>query len=127
MTSSTATRLLKSALLALANIDAIKAAVSSEDLAEYPEFANLMATSGGGLDWKSYKVTGADGYITTLWNITGDNRNPPESPRGPILLQHGWWSDGTGWMARSDATSNAFPTKLHELGFDVWISNNRGV
>ena len=29
-------------------------------------------------------------------------------------------------MARSDASSNAFPTKLHELGFDVWISNARG-
>ena len=73
--SSTATRLLKSALLALANIDAIRAAVSNADLDEYPEFAEMMATAGGNLDWKSYKVTGTDGYITTLWNITGDNNN----------------------------------------------------
>ena len=112
MTSTT--RLLKAALLAIANLDAIRAANSAADIAEFPYFADLMLTAGEGLDWMSYKATSADGYITTLWRITGANSvSNRDAPRGPILLQHGMYSDGTAWMERTDSTSAAFPIKLH--------------
>ena len=120
-------RILKAALAAIANLEAVRAVVSQADLTDYPEFAALMMTAGEGLDWKSYKVTSDDGYITTLWRITGDNNvRTRDAPRGPVLLQHGIYSDGCGWLERSDASSAAFPTKLHHLGYDVWIANNRG-
>jgi len=75
----------------------------------------------------AYKATSANGYITTLWRITGVNSAAlRDAPRGPILLQHGMYSDGTAWMERTDSTSAAFPIRLHQLGYDVWIANSRG-
>ena len=36
------------------------------------------------------------------------------------------YSDGTGWMERTDTVAAAFPVQLHNLGYDVWIANSRG-
>jgi len=121
--------ILKAALVALTNLTIAQASHNSRnDSALYPDFAALMQTAGDDLDWKAFEATSDDGYITTLWRITGTNgaRSPRESPRGPILLQHGIWSDAQSWMERSDSTSAALPVKLFNLGFDVWIANGRG-
>lgn len=108
MTSTS--RILQSALLGLANLHAIQAVVSNDDLVAYPYFAQLMQTAGGGLDWQSHKATSSDGYITNMWRITGDNSVAArDAPLGPVLLTHGMYSDGTGWMERTDEASLAFP------------------
>ena len=100
--------------------------VSQEDLLAFPEFAEKMTMAGKGLDWEAHELTTPDGYILTLWRITGDNSVMRPSTRGPVLLEHGIYSDGLAWMERSDAASPCFPVMLFEMGFDVWIANTRG-
>lgn len=126
MTTSNVGRILRSALVGMANLVAVKAVVSSQDLADYPYFAQLMQEAGEGLDWQSHKATSTDGYITTLWRITGANGERRDAPLGPVLLTHGMYSDGSGWMERTDGALSAFPVQLHNMGYDVWISNARG-
>ena len=126
-----APRLLQAALAAIANFEAVKAVVSMQDQLEFPEFAAIMqSTAGNNLDWKSYKATSEDGYITSLLRITGQNvsgsQTLREATRGPILLQHGMYGDCNSWMERSDSSSAAMPVKLYEMGFDVWIACARG-
>ena len=41
----------------------------------------------------------------------------------PVLLQHGLISSAETWVANGE---NAWPVKLLEAGYDVWLGNNRG-
>lgn len=127
MRSNISTQLAKAGLFTLASLQAsVNAAVSADDLAAYPEFAAAMTTAGDDLDWRSYQVTTASGYVLTLWRITGSNDVPRLAPKGPVVLEHGIFSDGLSWMNRTDEETAAFPVKLYELGYDVWICNDRG-
>lgn len=118
--------LLKASLVAFSFIEVCSAAVSQADLDAYPEFAATMATAGNNYDWASYQVTTEDGYVLSLWRVTGSNETPVASSRGPILLSHGDASDGLSWFNRDDLESAAYPVKLFDMGFDVWIANARG-
>ena len=62
----------------------------------------------------------------TVFRITGNNAEIPASSRGPLLLQHGIFSDVQSWFNRSDDGAAAFPVQLFELGFDVWVAAARG-
>lgn len=67
-----------------------------------------------------------DGYLLTLYRITGNNDAVPACTRGPILLDHGSYDEGLSWMQRSVTDNIAYPVQLFEMGFDVWINNTRG-
>ena len=55
--------MLKGALSALALIDTrAKAAISQDDLLAFPEFADVMASSGMGYEWVSHTVISRKGY-----------------------------------------------------------------
>ena len=104
----------------------MQATVSAADIAAYPEFAAAMDAGGNGHDWRSYQVETSTGHILTVFRITGDNAAIPASSRGPLLLQHGLFSNACSWFERSDNLSAAYPVQLFELGFDVWVAAGRG-
>ena len=110
--SNIVSKMLKAGLAAATFIEACEAVISEEDKLAYPEFAAAMEIAGNNLDWKSYKATSSDGYILTLWRITVDNASIPNALRGPVFLEHGFYSDGLSWMERDDLTSAAYPVKL---------------
>ena len=105
-------KLLKAGLAAVTFIEACEAVVSDADKLAYPEFAAAMETAGNNFDWRSHQTTTSDGYILTAWRITVDNASIPDAARGPVLLEHGFYSDGLSWMERDDVTSAAYPVKL---------------
>jgi hypothetical protein len=110
--SNIVSKMLKAGLAAVTFIKACEAVVSDADKLAYPEFALAMETACDNLDWKSYQVTTTDGFILTVWRITMDNMSIPDAARGPVLLEHGFYSDGLSWMERDDVTSVAYPCKL---------------
>jgi lysosomal acid lipase/cholesteryl ester hydrolase len=71
-----------------------------------------------------HKVTTDDGYILTVYRITGSRSSPPSSKKPPVFLNHGLFANGHIWMLQHGSRSLAF--KLADNGFDVWIGNSRG-
>lgn len=118
--------MVKAGTLALASLNAVQAVVSQEDLEAFPGFAAAMLECGSGNDWRSYTVTNEAGYQLNLLRITGDNDNRPAAPRGPLLMEHGFYNDIDDWMKRTDETNECLPIELFDLGFDVWIDAVRG-
>ena len=43
-----------------------------------------------------------------------------------MLLQHGFLTDSISWFDVSDDSKPAFPVRMFQEGFDVWLGNNRG-
>jgi len=46
--------------------------------------------------------------------------------RGPIVLQHGSFFNSEVWYTVNDPSDLAYPNRLYDEGFDVWIMNWRG-
>ncbi|KYB27895.1 lipase member J [Tribolium castaneum] len=67
--------------------------------------------------FEHHKVTTEDGYILGLFRI------PQTSPKGVILLQHGFVQDARSWLSQYNE-SVAF--WFWKAGYDVWLSNSRG-
>ena len=118
------------ALSFLAVEDMVNAASSPEDAAAYPDFAWAMENRGGDYFWRSHKVETTDGYILTMFEITGDEQNRKikhQGKKGPLLLQHGYSSDSITWLNRlTDENELAIGSQLFEDGFSVWFGNVRG-
>ena len=84
--------------------------------------------------WEPFEVTTDDGYILTLFHITGTQDDGPFTPtKEPVLLQHGHMMDAASWMNDYHAnkpwlysTCKPMPMQLADLGYDVWMGNNRG-
>ena len=118
------------ALSYLAAENLVNAASSPEDAAAYPDFAWAMANRGGDYFWRSHKMTTTDGYVLTMFEITGDVNNQPiqgQGESGPLLLQHGFSSDSITWVNRlTDENELAIGSQLFEDGFSVWFGNIRG-
>lgn len=92
----------------------------------YP-FTLLMLDKGLNRLWKSYEVTTDDGYVLTVARIIGNNNGQvlPDD-FGPVLLWHGEFGTGEDWMDTKTTTIGALPTRLFDIGYDVWIAWKRG-
>lgn len=103
--------LLKGALSALAVIEmSARAAISQDDLLAYPEFADVMATSGMGFEWVSHTVVSRRGYENKMFRITADASGTPLVPsKGPVLLLHGLYSEPLDFFNRSDELAAGLP------------------
>ena len=89
---------------------------------EYKRFAKIMKKYK--YTWDPVKVTTDDGHILTTFHVTGNKDGLFTPTKDPVLIQHGDFDDGAGWMSNY----NGLPMHLMlaEEGYDVWIGNNRG-
>ena len=75
-----------------------------------------------GYDVESRLVRTRDDYLLTLHRIQG----PPRVPNGKVVyLHHGLLMCLEIWVTMLDKDSN-LPFVLYDLGYDVWLGNNRG-
>ena len=52
-----------------------------------------------GLTWEDYKVTTEDGYILTMFRLTGSEEDGPfKVDKPPVLIAHGLSADAIKWM-----------------------------
>jgi hypothetical protein len=72
-----------------------------------------------GFQYEEHKIVTKDRYILTAWRIT---KNVKKSI--PVVLQHGLLDSSFTWILNSDKES--LPFLLADLGYDVWLTNNRG-
>ena len=65
----------------------------------YPEFDAVAK----GFDWEPYKVETEDGWLLTIFRLTGVNgeRRPTNEfkEKPPILIQHGAFESATSWVS----------------------------
>ncbi len=74
-------------------------------------------------------MTTDDGYILKLFRIPGPkNKSLLDFTRDPsrkvVLIQHGLFDSSDSWISNHE--SKAIPFILANLGWDVWLGNNRG-
>ena len=87
-----------------------------------------MNHHGDGYDWEPYSVTTDDDYILNMFRLTANEVGEPiETPRGPLLLQHGMTTNAANWLfAKTVQGASPLPIVLARAGFDVWLGNTRG-
>lgn len=97
------------------------------DNAAYADFAAAMTTGGSNYGWQAYQVTNLSGDNLAMYRLTTDAIGTAlTDTMGPILLQHGMFSDVYDWLERTDTITDALPIKLANAGYDVWLSVGRG-
>jgi hypothetical protein len=71
-------------------------------IAQYPEWAFLMKQNYPNYNWEAYEVTAPDGYISTLFRLTGVLTDPTyTSPRQPVLVVTGNFKQQTSWIGEN--------------------------
>ena len=90
---------------------------------EYKRFADVM--DQWGYTWEAIKVTTEDGFILTTFHILGNSQGPFTPTMPPVIIQHGDYDDGAGWIG-SYGDQLPMHLKLAEAGYDVFIGNQRG-
>lgn len=83
-----------------------------------------------GYDAEEHIVKTQDGYLLGVHRIGGPKHSdwrtrPPATPRPVVYLHHGLLMNSEIWVANVDPT-NVLPFVLADLGYDVWLGNNRG-
>ena len=80
-------------------------------------------------DYEIHTPVTEDGWELTLFRITGrDGEDKVASTKPPVLIMHGdafdaeFWLDGT----YDDDQDDPWMLRLVDLGYDVWMGNNRG-
>lgn len=83
------------------------------------EMVNLF-----GYDIESRVLRTQDDYLLTIHRITKPNSSVPRNGK-VVYMHHGLLMCSEIWVTMIDAKSN-LPFVLYDLGYDVWLGNNRG-
>jgi len=80
-----------------------------------------------GYSYQSVAATNAEGYNLNMFRlINGANGAPSNIAQlGPIILVHGEDGNALSWFTQDDAILST-PSKLFDLGYDVYMTNRRG-
>lgn len=80
-----------------------------------------------GYDIESHVIKTRDNYLLTIQRIVKiDDMFLKRASNGKVVyLHHGLLQDSEIWVTMIDKNSN-LPFILYELGYDVWLGNNRG-
>ena len=91
---------------------------------EKMSFEELVMTRNFPLE--IHYVETEDGYILKLYRIPAGKceKNFRNKQKQSILLVHGIFDSSDAWVCNSE--ENCIPFILANLGFDVWLGNNRG-
>ena len=74
-------------------------AQTQQDILSYPEYADSFAAFG--LTWEPVKVETSDGYILTMFHITGTVDGPIPQTGPSVIMQHGMGGTASGYMYAS--------------------------
>lgn len=86
-------------------------------------FGEICAENG--FDFETHQVTTEDGYILSVFRIPGMvNEETANSPKPPILMQHGILDSAYCWIVNYADVAPAFVAA--KAGYDVWLGNSRG-
>ena len=68
-----------------------------------------------------------DGFTLTMFHLTGDQDGPYEITKPAVVLQHGMGGQGINYTYTLNMNSDPpFAYQLAKMGFDIWLTNNRG-
>lgn len=98
------------------------------NISQAPGFVEMCQLFGYEAEEHIVKTT--DGYLLGIHRIGGPKgsnwrMDPPELPRPVVYLHHGLLMNSEVWVANVDP-SKCLPFILADLGYDVWLGNNRG-
>lgn len=103
-------------------------AQSTEDRIKYERWNNVMDLQG--YTWEPYEVETDDGWLLTLFRITGrvnEDANHDHKNRTPVLVTHGMAMSAVHWAEKQEEPGHTvWPLKLVDRGYDVWMATNRG-
>eukprot|EP01120_Amphizonella_sp_Union-15-10_P013201 TRINITY_DN609_c0_g1_i4.p1 TRINITY_DN609_c0_g1~~TRINITY_DN609_c0_g1_i4.p1 ORF type:complete len:389 (+),score=56.47 TRINITY_DN609_c0_g1_i4:81-1247(+) len=78
---------------------------------------------GYGYPCENHHAPTSDGWILSMQRIPHGRTNT-KATKGPVLIQHGLTDSSVGFCLNSPTES--LPYILADLGYDVWLGNNRG-
>eukprot|EP00831_Metopus_contortus_P014699 TRINITY_DN16094_c0_g1_i3.p1 TRINITY_DN16094_c0_g1~~TRINITY_DN16094_c0_g1_i3.p1 ORF type:complete len:262 (-),score=27.37 TRINITY_DN16094_c0_g1_i3:29-814(-) len=99
----------------------VKARDPEEDHDHEKSFSEYLTSYG--YNFETHKAVTKDGYLITLWRIP-KKISEKRSSRHPVLLQHGVMDNAFSWLYKNMYKN--LPIMLVDLGYDVWLGNNRG-
>lgn len=76
-------------------------------------------------DIENHIVRTKDGYLLTVNRITKFDGKPARRNGKVVYLHHGLLMNSEIWVTMLEKNQN-LPFILYELGYDVWLGNNRG-
>ncbi|XP_066594913.1 lipase 3-like [Prorops nasuta] len=77
-----------------------------------------------GYTTETHVVTTADGYLLTMFRISGSKTNPAKPGKPAVLMHHGIFASSADWIATGSDLALVYP--LVDAGYDVWLANCRG-
>ncbi|ODM90579.1 Lipase 3 [Orchesella cincta] len=84
----------------------------------------IQISEENGYTIQSHNVTTSDGYILTIFRISGGRRSPPREGKPAVLVLHGWGNSCDSWIALPNDKNLAY--LLADTGYDVWLGCHRG-
>ena len=103
---------------------------SGSSYVDFTAFSTIMATKYPEYGWNTITTYAADEagnaaqYELTNFKIWNKQKRDDNKPW--IFFQHGGTMSGTNWITMNSKTGKSPFVELADLGYDVYIGNNRG-
>ena len=85
-----------------------------------------MEKNAPGYTWVNHEVHTDDGYILNMFRLKPKDAGKDCCSGQPVFFIHGMGANGSRWLRRVNQEIDSLPVALANLGYDVWIGNNRG-